>query len=1445
MFMHKRIDSARSATSRVRLATAARRAAPVVEPVERRVLLSAAVLTNGVLTVTGTSGADTISVNFAWSGGGVGDQFRTTVNGVTQTFTATPTSAVQSLVINAGDGDDTVTVKGTVQPPNGGAALPISVDGGSGNDSILVQALAIGGAGYGANVSATGDDGNDGITVYADGNATISGGTGDDVLSASTEVGLTAIMNGGDGNDTLDVLQATNGEVYGQMNGGAGNDYFASYDMGFDLSISGGDGIDTVDGTWIADGTSYTLPADVENFNLDQGTAKAVIGNGLDNVITVPGGGVSVYGGAGNDTITEAGAGGLLEGDSGNDTLVGTGGQDTFIGGAGTDTADFSTVTDPLSIYLDGSKPSGTAAQIAAGDGDAFDSSTEVVLGGSGADLLVAAPNGGDQLDGNAGNDTLVAQGGADAIYGGDGDDTINAADGGATYIDGGAGTDTATIDATGDTTVNVENVITTGGGPAAVLSNGVLTVTGTAGADTISVNASLDSGTNYDATVTVDGVTQTFSFVPLSQIVVNAGDGNDTITASTGQVNAALSMLVNAGAGDDSVGFNSDALATVYGGDGNDTLGGGDNYGDGTFVLSGDAGDDTLSANNNYASTQTALYGGDGNDTLVNDDLLDTTLLVSGGAGTDTYDVYNPGGVSSRTFDMNAAVTAVPASGPAGIESDVENLNVEGGSYPGGIYVFGNGADNVIAVNIAGGITAEGEGGDDTITANGTGSVGLYGDAGNDTLLGSSGGGNVLYSGGDGTDRVDLSSYTDPLTLYLSGLQASGTAAQIATGGAMEFDGTVEQVYGGSGNDLIIAAPSGGDSLYGNGGNDTLTAQGGVDALYGGAGDDTLNARDGGPTTVDGGDGTDTAYIDAAGDTTANVETIYPGTPTPTSTPPVRLTGTTGGTAGSYQNDGNTVAMATDGNFNTFFNGPTPDGNVVTIDLGSAKTVSQIGYAPRPGWADRMVDGVFQASNTADFSSGVVNVYEVPQAPVAGGLTTVTIASNTPYRYWRYASPLSSYGNIAEFELFAPGTTTTPTPTPTQLKGATTGTAGSYANSGNTVAKATDGDLTTYFDGPTANGDTVVVDLGAPTVVTQIKYAPRSGWAARMVGGIFQASNTADFSSGVVNVYTVTATPTVGVLTTITPATTAAYRYWRYVAPNGSYGNIAEFQLFGTPATSPTQLTGTTTGTAGSYTNDGNTVAKATDGNLNTYFDGPTANGDTVVIDLGAAQSVAQIKYAPRAGFTSRMVGGVFQASNSADFSSGVVNVYTVTAAPTAGVLTAVATNTTTPYRYWRYVAPNNSYGNIAEFQLFGTATTTTPTPTQRTGTTFGTAGSFQGKGYTIANATDGNVATYFDGPTASGDVVGLDLGSAQSVSTISYAPRVGWESRMVGGVFQASNTADFSSGVVNLYTVTAAPVAGKLTTVTLASPVTDRYYRYVAPANSYGDIAEFQLFG
>ena len=63
-------------------------------------------------------------------------------------------------------------------------------------------------------------------------------------------------------------------------------------------------------------------------------------------------------------------------------------------------------------------------------------------------------------------------------------------------------------------------------------------------------------------------------------------------------------------------------------------------------------------------------------------------------------------------------------------------------------------------------------------------------------------------------------------------------------------------------------------------------------------------------------------------------------------------------------------------------------------------------------------------------------------------------------------------------------------------------------------------------------------------------------------------------------------------------------------------------------------------------------------------------------------------------------MIGGIFQGSNEADFSTAVTLAF-ITAAPNAGIYTTV--EVTGEYRYVRYYGPANGNCNIAEMQVFG----------------------------------------------------------------------------------------------------------------------------------------------
>ena len=136
------------------------------------------------------------------------------------------------------------------------------------------------------------------------------------------------------------------------------------------------------------------------------------------------------------------------------------------------------------------------------------------------------------------------------------------------------------------------------------------------------------------------------------------------------------------------------------------------------------------------------------------------------------------------------------------------------------------------------------------------------------------------------------------------------------------------------------------------------------------------------------------------------------------------------------------------------------------------------------------------------------------------------------------------------------------------KITGTIIGTRGSYGNNSSRTGKAAlDGNLSTYYDAANASGDWVGYDLGTryTAQVVYVKYAPRSGYPARMTGGKFQVANTEDFSDAV-TIATVPEAPADGVLTKLTaPSGTAKrYRYLRYIGPDNGSCNVAEVQFYG-----------------------------------------------------------------------------------------------------------------------------------------------------------------------------------------------------------------------------------------------------------------------------------------
>ena len=130
-------------------------------------------------------------------------------------------------------------------------------------------------------------------------------------------------------------------------------------------------------------------------------------------------------------------------------------------------------------------------------------------------------------------------------------------------------------------------------------------------------------------------------------------------------------------------------------------------------------------------------------------------------------------------------------------------------------------------------------------------------------------------------------------------------------------------------------------------------------------------------------------------------------------------------------------------------------------------------------------------------------------------------------------------------------------------------------------------------------------------------------------------------------------------------------------------------------------KLIGAVIGTTGSWNNGGNTREKAFDGNTATYFDSPTDVSWTG-LSLDKSYNITGINFFPREGATSRMIGGKFQGSNTADFSSGVEDLATITIEPTLE-WNCITVNSNSPYKYVRYLCPSGGFGNVAEIEFYG----------------------------------------------------------------------------------------------------------------------------------------------
>jgi len=224
---------------------------------------------------------------------------------------------------------------------------------------------------------------------------------GDDLIFSLKKNTLS--IDGGDGNDVVYALEGGN-----TINGGVGNDRIeitaATAYVAGDLLI-GGAGNDTLS----AGNYGATLYGD------DQ--ANSLAGN---DVLTGGSGNDTLYGGGGNDSMNGAAGADAAFGGTGDDTVFGGDGFDTIYGETGNDIIDGGMGNDNLYGGADNDVISGSQGfdYLEGGDGnDTLSGGTEndSLYGGAGDDLLMGG-DGDDLLIGGAGNDVFTTGSGNDTI---------------------------------------------------------------------------------------------------------------------------------------------------------------------------------------------------------------------------------------------------------------------------------------------------------------------------------------------------------------------------------------------------------------------------------------------------------------------------------------------------------------------------------------------------------------------------------------------------------------------------------------------------------------------------------------------------------------------------------------------------------------------------------------------------------------------------------------------------------------------------------------------------------------------------------------------------------------------------------------------------------------------------------------------------------------------
>lgn len=159
-------------------------------------------------------------------------------------------------------------------------------------------------------------------------------------------------------------------------------------------------------------------------------------------------------------------------------------------------------------------------------------------------------------------------------------------------------------------------------------------------------------------------------------------------------------------------------------------------------------------------------------------------------------------------------------------------------------------------------------------------------------------------------------------------------------------------------------------------------------------------------------------------------------------------------------------------------------------------------------------------------------------------------------------------------------------------------------------------------------NGGSASGECWQLPVVDRARLFAPSGLAETLVGGKIVGSNESA-TNGFVDLGVIEAAPADGQWLELSLANGTAYRYVKYYGPGGSYGALAELELYA----GDVRLEGQAFGSAGSREDAGTVFANALDADPATWFEGPSPNDNYVGLDLGAGHELPAPTFSPAPG--------------------------------------------------------------------------------------------------------------------------------------------------------------------------------------------------------------------